>query len=122
MPIPGGRPRRRWTRRGYSLNPAADWKDPKAEDVEIRRELQKQVKEGKMTTKTDKDGLLMDPCKFCAQVLRELGLHPANNGGTGKKNGVIGSDGKAWNGNVWHKGRSVPFRTAPSSTPPFAGS
>ncbi|WP_437573898.1 RHS repeat-associated core domain-containing protein [Sorangium sp. So ce887] len=96
-------------------------KDPKAEDAEIRKEMQKQVKEGKMTTKTDKDGLLMDPCKFCAQVMRELGLHPANNGGTGKKKGVIGSDGKAWNGNVWHKGSSVPFKTAPSSTPPFEG-
>ncbi|WP_441286881.1 RHS repeat-associated core domain-containing protein [Sorangium sp. KYC3313] len=95
-------------------------KDPAAEDIEIRKELQKQVKEGKMTT-TDRRGKLMDPCKFCAQVLRELGLHPANNGGTGKKNGVIGSDGKAWNGNVWLAGRSVPFRTAPSSTPPFEG-
>ncbi|WP_437954088.1 RHS repeat-associated core domain-containing protein [Sorangium sp. So ce296] len=95
-------------------------KDTAAEDIEIRKELQKQVKEGKMTT-TDRRGKLMDPCKFCAQVLRELGLHPANNGGTGKKNGVIGSDGKAWNGNVWLAGRSVPFRTAPSSTPPFEG-
>ncbi|WP_437978274.1 hypothetical protein WMF11_17640 [Sorangium sp. So ce295] len=95
-------------------------KDPAAEDIEIRKELQKQVKEGKMTT-TDKRGKLMDLCKFCAQVLRELGLHPANNGGTGKKNGVIGADGKAWNGNVWLAGHPTSFRTAPSSTPPFAG-
>ncbi|AUX42240.1 uncharacterized protein SOCE26_036680 [Sorangium cellulosum] len=29
--------------------------------------------------------------------------------------------GLAWNGDVWHKGHPTSFRTAPSSTPPFAG-
>jgi hypothetical protein len=95
-------------------------KDPEKENQEIRREMQKQVKEGRMVT-TDKKDNKMDPCKFCAQVLRELGLHPENRGEQKKNKGVIGSDGKSWDGNVWHKGHSVPFKTTPSSTPPFAG-
>lgn len=90
-------------------------------DEDLRQKLRERVLAGRLDTTLQKGGEAVDPCPFCAQVFRELGLHPDNNGGPKKKKGVIGSNGEKWNGNVWHKGQSKPFKTAPSSTPPFAG-
>jgi RHS repeat-associated protein len=97
------------------------FKDTPEDNAKLRAELQKRVKAGQMITQ--QDGKNVNPCAFCGQVLRELGLHPANVGDVGKKNGVIGADGKAWDGTGYRKGKATNkvTPTAKSTTPPFAG-
>ncbi|XXT20420.1 hypothetical protein WME94_02465 [Sorangium sp. So ce429] len=73
----------------------------------------------------------MAPCEMCAQIFRELGLHPLNIGEA--KGGVIGPnkidetdvnkmgkwDGKLTQNKEDKNSRSKRSATKPSSTPPF---
>ncbi len=95
--------------------------------ADVRREMQAKFKAGATLTTTHPNsktkGGRMAPCEFCAQVLRELGLHPDNIGET--EGGAVGPDGKLWDGSQTQQGPTrQPTKTAgtdPSSTPPFKG-
>ncbi|WP_437681665.1 RHS repeat-associated core domain-containing protein [Sorangium sp. So ce131] len=107
---------------------------PKMTDQEVRSELQKRFKNGATIETTNKAGEGMAPCPMCAQIFRELGLHPANIG-EDAKGGVVGPNDKQetkvnkmgrWDG-TWtqssepKQSRQKNVTTVPSSTPPFAG-
>jgi RHS repeat-associated protein len=106
---------------------------PKMTNEEVRAELQKRFRNGATIETTNEDGEGMAPCPMCAQIFRELGLHPANIG-EDAKGGVIGPNNKdetkvnkmgRWDG-TWTqssertKSREKNITTVPSSTPPFA--
>jgi RHS repeat-associated protein len=107
---------------------------PQMTDDEVRSELQKRFKNGATIETTNSSGEAMAPCPMCAQIFRELGLHPENIGGDAK-GGVIGPNNKQdtkvnkmgkWDGTVTQASepkhsRKTNVTTTPSSTPPFAG-
>jgi RHS repeat-associated protein len=91
--------------------------DPKEENAAIRKDLAELVRSDfEVETKFKPGGKNMNPCKHCAQIFRELGLHPAQE----KGRHIVGADGKSWKGHPVHGGGSP--STQPSSTPPFVGS
>lgn len=91
-------------------------KDPKEENAAIRGELAEVIRSDfKIETKFKPGGKNMNPCPHCAQIFRELGLHPTQ----GKGPHIVGGDGKTWKGHPVHGGGSP--STQPSSTPPFTG-
>lgn len=86
------------------------------ENAAIREQLRGEFANGaQMRTSRDaRQRDLMSPCPFCAQVMRELGLHPQNQERQGRPaDGVIGSDGDSWNGRDTAGQRA----TNPSRTP-----
>ncbi len=90
--------------------------DPKDENSAIREQLRGEfVKGATLETSHDPGGHQpMNPCQFCAQVLRELGLHPENKDKEGRPaDGIKGADGKKWDGTDTGGGK----RTKPSTTP-----
>lgn len=90
--------------------------DPKKENAAIRKELAEVIRSDfEIETKFKKGGKNMNPCQHCAQIFRELGLHPTQ----GKGPHIVGADGKPWKGHPVHGGHSP--STQPSSTPPFEG-
>ena len=107
---------------------------PAMSDEEVRAELQRRFKNGATIETVNEAGEVMAPCPMCAQIFRELGLHPQNIGADAK-GGVIGpNDMKAakpnkvgkWDGSVVQPNEAVSSRskrsaTRPSSTAPFRG-
>jgi len=99
-------------------------KDAQDENMEVRRELQKKFTDGAKMSTTGSDGG-MHPCTSCGQILRELGLHPQSPAAIGmpKKAGVMGQDGKKWDGKLSQQGQqkhqTVEGNTKKSITPPF---
>ncbi|WP_437874444.1 YwqJ-related putative deaminase [Sorangium sp. So ce513] len=105
---------------------------PKMTDEDVRSELQKRFRNGATIETTNKQGEAMAPCPMCAQIFRELGLHPQNIGGDAK-GGVIGPNDKKetkvnkmgrWDGTYTQSSEPTHSRqkniaTTPSSTPPF---
>jgi hypothetical protein len=101
---------------------------------DVRAELQKRFRNGATIETTNHDGEVMAPCPTCAQIFRELGLHPRNIGDDAK-GGVIGPNRMnevnvdkmgRWNGTIVQPGMPTDKRkdgvaTVPSSTPPFRG-
>ncbi|XXX77649.1 RHS repeat-associated core domain-containing protein [Sorangium sp. So ce134] len=106
---------------------------PKMTNAEVREELQKRFKSGATISTKNDTGEGMAPCEMCAQIFRELGLHPSNIGEA--KGGVIGPnkidetdvnkmgkwDGKLTQNKEDKNSRSKRSATKPSSTPPFNG-
>jgi hypothetical protein len=97
------------------------------ENAEIRKELQQKFKDGAKMNTFSKDGSKMSPCTSCAQIMRELGLHPQSPGGKDipSKGGIMGRDGK-WDGKECQQGANksvngAKAKTNPSTTPPFLG-
>ncbi|XXT25146.1 hypothetical protein WME94_26790 [Sorangium sp. So ce429] len=90
--------------------------------------------EGATIETTNGSGEGMAPCPMCAQIFRELGIHPANIG-SGARGGVIGPNDRTdtnvkkmgrWDGSIVQPSESVRSRsgasaTQRSSTPPFSG-
>ncbi|WP_437670266.1 RHS repeat-associated core domain-containing protein [Sorangium sp. So ce131] len=48
------------------------------QNAKVRNELREQYRKGAKIQAYDKKGNPIPPCKFCAQVFRELGIHPDN--------------------------------------------
>ncbi|MCU0683368.1 MAG: DUF6531 domain-containing protein [Polyangiaceae bacterium] len=106
----------------------------KMSDNDVRAELQKRFRNGATIETTNDAGLVMAPCPTCAQIFRELGLHPRNIGDDAK-GGIIGPNDKLkvdvnkmgrWDGTFVQsaeklKSRKDGIATVPSSTPPFRG-
>jgi uncharacterized C2H2 Zn-finger protein len=107
---------------------------------EVRRRMRDAFRNGAKIETRDDEGNLVNPCPRCAQIFRELGIHPQNitlPGETPARGGVVGPPNPnrrkgdrqphfegAWDGAHVHvKGR--PSRkganTNASSTPPFVG-
>ncbi|WP_437797804.1 RHS repeat-associated core domain-containing protein [Sorangium sp. So ce693] len=105
---------------------------PEMTNEEVRAELQKRFRNGATIETTNEDGEGMAPCPMCAQIFRELGLHPANIG-EDAKGGVIGPNQKKetkvnkmgrWDGTFTQSSqdtnsRRENIRTVRSTTPPF---
>jgi hypothetical protein len=105
---------------------------PKMTNEEVRAELQKRFRNGATIETTNEDGEGMAPCPMCAQIFRELGLHPANIG-EDAKGGVIGPNDETetkvnkmgrWDGSITQssqrrRSRERNIRTVRSTTPPF---
>ena len=105
---------------------------PEMTNEEVRAELQKRFRNGATLETTNKTGEGMAPCPMCAQIFRELGLHPANIG-EDAKGGVIGPNDETetkvnkmgrWDGNITQSSqdrhsRQRNIRTTRSTTPPF---
>ena len=90
---------------------------PGEQNAKIRNKMREQFQNGAKIKAFDKDGKGIPPCKFCAQVMRELGIHPdninadPNSDKTGKKDKkakggvfVTDEDGKdqKWKGKKVH--------------------
>ncbi|WP_438041018.1 RHS repeat-associated core domain-containing protein [Sorangium sp. So ce128] len=105
---------------------------PKMTDEEVRAALQKRFRNGATIETTNEDGEAMAPCPMCAQIFRELGLHPANIGNDAK-GGVVGPNDETetkvnkmgrWDGSITQssqrkRSRQQNIRTMRSTTPPF---
>lgn len=103
-------------------------------NIEVRRELQRRFREGATIETTNAAGEGMAPCPMCAQIFRELGIHPANIG-DGARGGVIGPNDRSetnvrrmgrWDGSICQPSEARSSRTraggtSPSRTPPFSG-
>jgi hypothetical protein len=95
-----------------------------ATDEQVREALREEYRNGAKIGAKDGKGAMV-PCKFCAQVMRELGIHPKNINddplGPGKledkaKGGVmVGITNNSWDGKTVHAGDSPV--TQPSTTP-----
>jgi RHS repeat-associated protein len=101
---------------------------------EVRTELQKRFKDGATIETLNAKNEAMAPCPMCAQIFRELGLHP-DNIGSDAKGGVIGPNDatsvkvdkmEKWDGTYTQAkepthSRKRNITTKKSSTPPFKG-
>lgn len=108
---------------------------------QVRTRMRDAFRNGATIDTRDEQGNQVNPCARCAQVFRELGLHPRNITRPGEDptaGGVRGPPNPnrrkadqpppfpgAWDGAHIHR-KGAPSRnganTAPSSTPPFTGS
>jgi hypothetical protein len=102
---------------------------------DVLAELQKRFKQGATLETVNKKGEAMAPCPLCAQIFRELGIHPENIG-KDAKGGVIGPndmnstnvdkldkwDGVFTQSQETTQMRKKNIRTSNSKTPPFTES
>jgi hypothetical protein len=97
---------------------------PNASDKQIREALREEYRKGAKIEAFDSDGTSIPPCKFCAQVMRELGIHPDNIDAnpTGKPQaprdlkGGVQLDGRPWKPDK-DKDYDGGNSTVPSTTP-----
>lgn len=111
------------------LSKKPGWNDLSEEEqnAHVRNNLREQYRKGAKIQAFDDKGRPIPPCNFCAQVFRELGIHPTNidanpNSDVSAKEldpkkakGGVFHDGDKWDGTTVH-GRGSP-KTAPSTTP-----
>lgn len=112
-----------------SKKPGWDKLSKDEQNAKVRNELREQFRNGAKIQAFDKKGKPIPPCTFCAQVMRELGIHPDNinadpNAKAKEKAGLpaqekakggVYDNGKPWNGKKVFGGGSP--STGPSETP-----
>ncbi|WP_438002994.1 RHS repeat-associated core domain-containing protein [Sorangium sp. So ce321] len=119
---------------------ARERREGELSNEDVRTRLREAFRNGATITTTDENGNLVNPCPRCAQIFRELGLHPQNinlPGESPTRGGVVGPPNPhprrgdlappfpgGWDGAHVHV-KGGPSRrganTNRSNTPPFRG-
>ncbi|WP_441293044.1 RHS repeat-associated core domain-containing protein [Sorangium sp. KYC3313] len=82
--------------------PGWDKLSKEEQNAKVRNELREQYRKGAKIQASDKDGNPIPPCKFCAQVFRELGIHPDNINADPNKDVKRGKAQPKATGGVYH--------------------
>ncbi|MDI3284250.1 RHS repeat-associated core domain-containing protein [Polyangium sp. 15x6] len=90
---------------------------PTATNAEVREALREEYRKGARIEAFDEKGKSIPPCPYCAQVMRELGIHPENINAnpTGKSQGDA-EGGVRYKGDKWD-GKEIYGKGSPKTQP-----